>query len=81
MKFRGGDQLFLVRKGLGRYLLAGGEISIAGCDGQAALSLVDPIQGSRHDERPASRLVRDTLTILLDGRQRLEWVELTIASP
>jgi hypothetical protein len=78
MKFSSSEQFFLIRQGPHRYLLAGGEITISGCAAPAAVSLADPISGRGAEERPASRLERDTLTIRLDGRQRLGWAEVNV---
>ena len=80
IKFSSPDQFFLIRKGPGRYLLAGGEIAVAGCAAPAEVWLVDPVSGRRTDDRPAWRLDRNTLNIQLDGRQRLGWVEVNVGS-
>jgi hypothetical protein len=80
MKFSSADQFFLIRKGPGRYLLAGGQIAVSGCTAPAEVWLVDPVSGRRTDDRPAWRLDRNTLTIQLDGRQRLGWVEVDVGS-
>ena len=80
IKFSSPEQLFLIRKGSRRYLLAGGEVTVSGCAAPIAVSLVDPVSGHRTEDRPASRLDQNTLTIQLDGRQRLGWMEVIVGA-
>jgi hypothetical protein len=76
----GGGSLAIRDAGGLLYRLAGGDITISNCRFPVSVCLVDPISGRRSAEVPVTRRSRDTLTIELDGRQRLGWVEVDIAN-
>ena len=78
MKFSSPEQLFLIRKNSGRYLLAGGKLTVSACGNVKSVSLVDPISGRVFGGRPAWRLDGKELTAHLDGRQRLMAVAITV---
>ena len=73
MRFSSPEQLFLIRRELGRYLLSGGDITITGCGRVKSVSFIDPVSGQTFDDQPAWHFDRGKLAIHCDGRQRLLW--------